>query len=318
MQLARRLEPDGPTIGTVVPAHNRERTIERAVRSALEQTRRPERVVVVDDGSSDATAERVHGLGSDVQLIEQANAGAAAARNRGVAALDTDWVAFLDSDDHWTGGHLERMAAAISATGGDADLYFADARSTELEGGTTLWDVAGFAPGDDPLMTQDATEWVMLPVQPVAIQSAVIRRSRYLELGGMWPALRSREDTHLIFHLGLGHPACAVPGVGVVITADDRSGARLTSAAGSGTADYDRCTVLLYRDLLDRCGGLPPDERRGLRERLLDGYLSQASSALRVRDPSGLVALASAVRVAPGLTTRRVTRSVLHRGTPTS
>ncbi len=316
MQRPRPHERDRATIGVVIPAHDRADTIERAVLSALEQSRPPDRVIVVDDGSTDGTAECVRRMGPAVRLVEQANAGAAAARNSGVRELDSEWIAFLDSDDHWTEGHLARVDAAIAATGGAADVYFTDASSTEFGDASTLWGIAGVEPGSEPLLVDDATAWVMLPLQPIAIQSSVVRRSRYLDLGGMWPALRSREDTHLLFRLGLGRPMCAVPGVGVVITADDRTGARLTVAAGSGTADYDRCTVLLYRDLLDRSSGLADGDRRVLQQRLLDGYLAQASSALRNRDLRGVGALANALRVAPVLATRRVAAALGPGGSP--
>lgn len=293
------------SVGVVIPTFNRSHTIERAVQSVLEQSSRPDRVVVVDDGSTDPTVECLRQFGSHISLIEQANGGAATARNTGVAALDTEWVAFLDSDDQWTVDHLERMASAIEQTAGRADLYFRDAVATEFPDDVSLWTIAGFAFEGELCLAPDSTKWLMMPLQPFAIQASVVRRESYCRVGGMWAELRSREDTHLFFVLGLGRPFCAVDGIGVEITADDDSGGRLTAAAGSGTADYELATVRLYRDVLGRFPDLPAEYRRDLDERLVDGLMSQAALAFDERDPQVLKSLAEAFWRSPSHTIRR-------------
>jgi glycosyltransferase involved in cell wall biosynthesis len=98
----------------VIAARDAESTIRRAIESALEQ-HPTVRVVVVDDGSTDGTAAEVKGFRDDrVQLAVGRRAGAAAARNDGVLAADTEWVAFLDADDEWLPGHLEALSHAIA------------------------------------------------------------------------------------------------------------------------------------------------------------------------------------------------------------
>lgn len=303
-----------PTIGAVIPAYNRESTVRRAVESVVGQTRPPEEVVVVDDGSSDRTAARAASVDESVRVVRQANAGVSAARNRGVEELGTDWVAFLDSDDHWTKDHLSRIETAILATGGSADVYFDDVRSTELPDELTQWVMAGFSiDGEAHRVAADATEWVMQPLQPMAITGCVVRRERYLELGGMWSELRSREDTHLLFRLGFSGPFCAVDGVGVVMTGDDSSGQRLTAALGSTTDAYARFTIAMYRDLLDRHPGLAAEHAAELRERLMSGYLALASNQLRRGRPTGVAALLQAMRIDPAAALRRTIRAVTSR-----
>lgn len=259
----------------------------------------------MDDGSTDDTAERACDASESVQVITQVNAGVAAARNRGVAELGTEWVAFLDSDDLWLPDHIERVGAAIRSTHGAAELYFDDSDDDELPDGVTLWQHAGFDPDSDVALVGDATPWVLLPLQPVAIMSSVVRRRRYLELGGMWPALRTREDTHFIFRIGLGGPACAVRGVGSRRTADAQPDGRLTASNGPGSSEYDSCTVRLYRDLIEQRPNLPPATATVLRERLVDGLISQSSNALRRADPRGLSSLGRALRLEPSTTIRR-------------
>ena len=95
------MTPKEPTITAVIPAYNSAAHIERAIDSALAQTRPADEIIVVDDGSTDATAAIVRSYGDKVHLVQQANAGAAAARNTGITAAAGDWIAFLDADDEW-------------------------------------------------------------------------------------------------------------------------------------------------------------------------------------------------------------------------
>lgn len=102
-------------ISVVIPAYNNAAWIARAVESVLSQRRPAEEIVVVDDGSTDDTAAIAAGYGAAVRLIQQANAGAAAARNAGVRAATGDWIAFLDADDEWLPEKLERQVNLLNA-----------------------------------------------------------------------------------------------------------------------------------------------------------------------------------------------------------
>jgi glycosyltransferase involved in cell wall biosynthesis len=86
-----------------------------AVESALNQTLPPLEVIVVNDGSTDDTAEALAPVRDHVQHIYQANSGVAEARNRGVLAASGDLIAFLDADDVWLPAKLERQTAAFAA-----------------------------------------------------------------------------------------------------------------------------------------------------------------------------------------------------------
>jgi hypothetical protein len=102
----------------VIPSYNHARYVGEALESVLGQTRPPDRVVVVDDGSADGSAAVVAGFGSrGVELIVQENAGAHAALNRAVAvaAADCELVAILDSDDLYEPRRLERCLAELAA-----------------------------------------------------------------------------------------------------------------------------------------------------------------------------------------------------------
>ena len=97
-------------VSVVIPAYNAERYLADALESVAAQTRQPEECLVVDDGSTDATATVARSF-PFVRYLQKANGGDASARNRGVEEAVGDVVAFLDSDDVWRPGKLEKQMA---------------------------------------------------------------------------------------------------------------------------------------------------------------------------------------------------------------
>ena len=114
------------TVSVVIPTFNRENFIKHCVVSALQQSKTPDEVIVVDDGSSDKTWDilRDHGFsnsedkGNSLRYIFQSNKGVSAARNLGIKASKFNYIAFLDSDDLW----LEKI--------GKTDLKFRESLNT--------------------------------------------------------------------------------------------------------------------------------------------------------------------------------------------
>jgi glycosyltransferase involved in cell wall biosynthesis len=114
-----------PTFSVVIPAYQAAATISEAISSALSQTARPLEVIVCDDGSTDDIVGAVGPFGDQISLLRAENAGAAAARNRGLARARGDFVAFLDTDDAWLPHYLERLGE-LAAARPDLDLLSAD------------------------------------------------------------------------------------------------------------------------------------------------------------------------------------------------
>lgn len=101
----------------VVPLYNKAANIKQTLESVLDQTYTDFEIVVVNDGSSDDSPEIVRSINDPrIRLINQTNAGVSAARNKGIAEAQNDWIAFLDADDLWKPNKLEEVAKAINSS----------------------------------------------------------------------------------------------------------------------------------------------------------------------------------------------------------
>ena len=111
------------TVSVVIPTFNREGFIEQCVVSALQQSKKPDEVIVVDDGSSDKTWDVLRTLGfsdskeerNSLRYIFQRNKGVSAARNLGIKAAKFRYIAFLDSDDLWLEKKLEKQISSLES-----------------------------------------------------------------------------------------------------------------------------------------------------------------------------------------------------------
>jgi hypothetical protein len=124
------------SVSTVIPTYNRAHFVRRAVESALSQSRPGDEVIVVDDGSTDNTAEVLAPYGDRIKYVRTANGGGGAARNVGVRHATRDLVAFLDSDDEWMPGKLELARRWLDARS-DVLFVFSDFAITDHDGTVT-------------------------------------------------------------------------------------------------------------------------------------------------------------------------------------
>ncbi len=84
-----------PTVAVIIPTFNRAHCVGEAIQSVLDQTVPADEIIVIDDGSTDNTAEVLAGFGDRITVIRQPNAGVSAARNAGIARATSEWIAFL-------------------------------------------------------------------------------------------------------------------------------------------------------------------------------------------------------------------------------
>jgi glycosyltransferase involved in cell wall biosynthesis len=100
-------------VSVIVPAYRCARVIRRAIDSLLAQTRRPDEIIVIDDGSPDDLAGALAPYGESIRLLHKSNGGASSARNVGLDMAQGDVIAFLDSDDYWHPTKLEKQLAIL-------------------------------------------------------------------------------------------------------------------------------------------------------------------------------------------------------------
>ncbi|MBD2182999.1 glycosyltransferase family A protein [Aerosakkonema funiforme] len=101
-------------VSVIIPVYNCEKYLAEAIESVLAQTYQPLEIIVIDDGSTDGSAEVAKRFGTTVQYCFQANSGTAAARNRGIELAKGDFFAFLDADDLWIEDKLTNQMAAFT------------------------------------------------------------------------------------------------------------------------------------------------------------------------------------------------------------
>jgi glycosyltransferase involved in cell wall biosynthesis len=294
-------------ISTVIPTCDRGHLIARAIGSILQQTKAAAEIIVIDDGSKDDTRAQVASFGDVVHYIYQDNAGASIARNRGVLEAQSEWVAFLDSDDLWFESHLERMARAICGTSGAAQFYFGDLILPPERGSLRLWEMSGFEVSGEYELAADATDWVMRRWPPMLLQATVFNRQAYLDIGGLWDRLRACHDTHLFLKMGIGGSACAVAGCATRMTADDVPSNRLTRDYDQGQRSGPQQRLLMYQDILARKTDLRRVHTRELKRRMAGMHRLLARIAWKDRH------VATAVRhgvqsaaIEPGVTFQRL------------
>ncbi len=100
-------------IGIIIPTYNRASIVSESIESVLAQSHAAREIIVVDDGSTDDTSAVLARFGNHIRAIRQTHAGPSEARNNGIRAASSDWIAFLDDDDTYTADRLQHAVEAI-------------------------------------------------------------------------------------------------------------------------------------------------------------------------------------------------------------
>lgn len=196
------MSADSPfSVSVVIPAFNAERYIERAVNSVLNQTCPPNEIIVVDDGSTDNTANILNRYGEQILVIRQTNAGASIARNTGIKRASSEWIAFLDADDEWLPFMLENLTGLLK---NHRDLVWAYGNYWFCEHGS---EKVRMAFQNDPGVNNIISDY--LRVQSgycIRTSTAIIRRSVLLESGLFVPEQKWVQDTDLFLRISYRYP----------------------------------------------------------------------------------------------------------------
>lgn len=101
------------TISVIIPTYNRKQTLSRTIQSVLNQSFQPLEIILVDDGSTDGTADWIRTHFPSMNVLQQINQGVSSSRNHGIEKSKCDWIALLDSDDEWKPNKMERQVESL-------------------------------------------------------------------------------------------------------------------------------------------------------------------------------------------------------------
>lgn len=251
-------------LSVVIPAYNRASLLPATLRSLLAQERVADEILVVDDGSTDDTADVAEAFGGPVRVIRQSNQGPAAARNRGLSEAQGEYIHFFDSDDlASTRLHLVQLDA-LHSTG--ADLAFSPWVKVKLnptrgvQPTNHVLQARGMPRG--PLVRALLTNWSVVPI------CWLIRRSLVTRCGGFPVFLRVAEDQLFFLRLLLqGARVVHTPGTLVLYRDEDHE--KLTGigedVAGRHQLEWARFLLSARAECL--AAGIDPSRWFGFRRR---------------------------------------------------
>lgn len=206
-----------PQFSIIIPAFNAAATIARAIDSVLAQTFTDYEIIVVNDGSTDATLAVLERYAGRIGVVTQENSGPARARNAAAHHAQGAWFAFLDADDTWTADKLEKIGDTIAGNR-EAVLVFSDATCIDSRGTA----IGAFLPPQ--LAHAPSRSEVMAGRCQILTSTAVVRRDAFEAVGGFAEEFRGAafafEDVFLWVRLAERGPFAyfAVPLVNYRVT----------------------------------------------------------------------------------------------------
>lgn len=294
-------------VSVVIPVWNRAALVLSCLDSIRTQTRAPRLVVVVDDGSTDDTADRIeawireHGNVISAVLLRRPHAGAAAARNAGLALIDAPLVAFLDSDDCWPPDFLDR-AVTVLARQPAAVAASADRLRKNLREARSKHDnLAPFA--------RDPIRWMFS--RDAGVGSSTVFRVDAVREAGLYPEhVATGHDCVLFCRVALLGAWLHCPGEPVTFL---RHHSHASGQAGHLHEQYPDHTLRwarMYEGLAAELG--PARVPAKLRRRSLEMWWRRAGAAMRQIERKGdaLVCYARAVCWCPW--SRKAWRGLIH------
>ena len=186
-------------VSVVIPAYNYGRFVSRAVDSVLSQTFPNREVIVVDDGSTDNTAEIIAKYGDRVRYVYQKNAGLSAARNTGIREARFEYVAFLDADDEWLPNMLERAIQTFSDLPGDFGVV-----ACAIQPFTGEREILPFKPPAETRSREITSRDILLKTR-FAPSTVVAKRKVFDDCGNFDTTLRSSEDRDMWIRVSARH-----------------------------------------------------------------------------------------------------------------
>ncbi len=186
MYLGKRIIP----VSVVIPTYNRAELLCRALLSVFRQTVECEEILIIDDGSTDASHKSLAGLldgspGPEVRLFLKENRGPAAARNLGIDEARCETIAFLDSDDHW---QKEKLAIQFGMMEKNPDYLISHTRERWLRRGQHLNQKKRHIPRHGDIFNQ------CLELCAVGMSTVMLKKKIFNRIGQFDSSMRCCED----------------------------------------------------------------------------------------------------------------------------
>lgn len=188
-------------LAVVIPTYNRGRSLRRCLDSVCAQTRLPDEIIVVDDGSTDNSTVGLVNLYPKIRVIHQPNRGVSAARNAGIRASQSDWIAFLDSDDVWLDTKCEKQLTALRL---NPEYRICHTQEQWIYKGT---------PKPVPSAYNKKEGWIFsdcLPRCAISPSTAILHRELLQSVGMFDESLPACEDYDLWLRISSTHPVLLV------------------------------------------------------------------------------------------------------------
>ena len=297
-----------PAFSVIIPAYNERELVGHAIRSVQAQDRSDWEAIVVDDGSTDGTADAVRELAEGdprIELVSKENAGLSAARNTGIRRARAELISFLDSDDMWLPGYLSAMWDALESNP-QAGFAYTDAWALDVDTHRFRRATAMASCQPPAVLPEDPAEVMKLLIRQNFIWvSATVRRQALDDAGLFDEDMKSAEDIELWFRvLARGYRVVRPPGVlGVKRERSD-------AMSRQDLKNVENLQLVMRKVAEDE--SLPPDVRDLAAERI--GSLERWRRALS--GDSRLLALGLAIRLRLGKIQRAILRRRLWRSEP--
>jgi glycosyltransferase involved in cell wall biosynthesis len=197
------------SISVVIPTYNRENMICRAILSVLGQTHPVDEIIVVDDGSTDGTKEKLETFGGQIRYFRTTNRGASSARNFGCRNASSSWITFLDSDDQWHPQKIKRQLEILAEFSTTYPIFTGavDEEDNRLD---DLLEMHPQLQKSSRIQVESSdSQFFLFPRHPF-LQSLMVRKDDLIAAGGFDECAKVAEDTKLLYRLALNHGYIAI------------------------------------------------------------------------------------------------------------
>lgn len=195
-------------VSVIIPAYNSENFVSRAISSVLSQTHKNIECLVIDDGSTDNTAAAIEKFEGNVNYHYQENAGAAAARNKGIEIAQGEFVAFLDSDDYWVSTKIENQLEVFKLHPELALVCAASGFHTDDE--TAIKHIQSNIPLKPQCLNIYKDFASLFKAPYIGLPSVIVRTQVLREVDGFSNDLETAEDLDLYFRICWHHKAARI------------------------------------------------------------------------------------------------------------